>query len=76
VGYAKATSVHPLDNYDGERASGSLSHMRGPKTKGWLEDLTTLKRMEIAQHELGIDSQAGDNSNVCLFPLSSYRNYL
>jgi hypothetical protein len=73
---AKATGVHPLDNYDGERASGSLSHMRGHKTKDLLEQLTAFERMEVAQHKLGIDSQAGDNSNVCLFPLSSYRNYL
>jgi hypothetical protein len=79
VGYAKATGVHRLHKYDGERTSGSISYIRKPEIKNLMKmklEPTTFKRREVAQQELGIDNQAGEHLSVCLFSLSSYRNYL
>jgi hypothetical protein len=77
---AKATGVNRLHKYDGGRASGSISQMRGPDTKVlWntdLEEPTTFKRRKFAQQELGNDIQSGEHSSVRLFPVSSYKNQL
>ena len=76
---ANATGVHPLDRYDGMRASALISKMRGPNSKApWRMDFepTLSKPEKVAQRELGNDIQTGEHSSVRLFPLSSYRHFI
>jgi hypothetical protein len=64
---AKATGAR-LHKYDGGRASGSISQMRGP----WaFEEPTIFKRRKFAQQELVYDIQSEEHSSVRLFPASS-----
>ena len=76
---AKATSVHPLDEYDVERASELSSQIGGFNSEVLSKsDLkpSTFKRWEVAQQELGNDIQTAKHSSVRLFPFSLYRNQL
>jgi hypothetical protein len=61
--------IYRLHKNDVGRASGSISQMRGAKTKvlGKTDlETPTFKRTEIAQRDLGYDRK----SNVRLFPFS------
>jgi hypothetical protein len=71
--------IYRLHKNDWERSNGSISQIQIPEPLDlWNLDgkiKTTLKRRQLAER-LGIEIQTGDHSSVCLFSLSSYRNYL
>ena len=73
---AKATSVHPLDEYDVERANELRSQRRIDLEVLSSLKLSTSKRWDFAKQEVENDFQTAKHSSVRLFPLSSYRHYL
>lgn len=77
---AKATmGIYRLYKSVWEKTSRKVSKLRDPEpTDMWDLDgkiNTASKRRKLVK-QLGIDILTGGHSSVCLFPFSSYRNYL
>jgi hypothetical protein len=57
----------------------TISQIREPETKGSSDlngESTTIKGRKVAEQEVGINTQTGEHSSVCLFPFSNIIQFI